>query len=233
MSVGSIYCVKCGQENSAGNIVCTNCGASLEKSPGGVPGIGGAAQAPKTGSWWGGLNPSIKGAVVMFIAVIVLRTIGAASKGLSCLFSFPVEIALAMAQGVLVSKFALAQKPKYQPKDYPGLAAMSGLYVYLPSLMFGILVGILTGDLILIPLLLLNFIQGFGGIALYMIMASLSAWVYARTGGKGMIGMLAGIGCLATVAVALVLGLVVYLLYAMGSQVLQYFNLTMLPFLWM
>ena len=143
------YCVKCGQANSSTNLACTNCGSPLQKS---VPSF---ASVPLTsGSWWDNLNPAVKGAIVMFVGILILRSLASLTKGLSCLLGFPVEIALALAQGVLVSKYANKQSYKYQPKDYPFQAGLSAFYVYLPNLLLGILIGLVSGDLLLIPLLL-------------------------------------------------------------------------------
>lgn len=227
MTLGIIYCVNCGSENDSANIVCTNCGARLQKSiaPGGVAQTQPGIQQPSD-TWWGRLNPAVKGAAIMFVAILVLRSIASVTRGLSCLFSFPFEIALAMTQGVLVSKYAAEQKPKYQPKDYPYQAALSAFYVYLPGLLFGVFLGLATGDLLLIPLLVLNFLQGIGGVLLYMLMASISAWIYVRTGGKGMVGILVGVGCLGMLVVSLILAVVAFLLISWGGQLWQqYFTL--------
>jgi hypothetical protein len=214
------YCVKCGQANSSTNLACTNCGSPLQKS---VPSF---ASVPLTsGSWWDNLNPAVKGAIVMFVGILILRSLASLTKGLSCLLGFPVEIALALAQGVLVSKYANKQSYKYQPKDYPFQAGLSAFYVYLPNLLLGILIGLVSGDLLLIPLLIINFVQGIGGIALYIIMTWLSAWIYVRTGGKGMFGILVGVGCASIIVVALVIALVVFLLASLGIKALDYFSL--------
>jgi hypothetical protein len=214
------YCVKCGQANSSTNIACTNCGTRLQKP---VPSF--ASAPPTSGSWWDNLNPAIKGAVVMFVGILLLRSLASLTKGLSCLFGFPVEIALALVQGVMVSKYAEKQGYKYQPKDYPFQAGLSAFYVYLPNLLLGILIGLISGDLLLIPLLIINFIQGIGGIALYIIMTWLSALIYVRTGGKGMFGILVGVGCVSIVVVALVIAVFVFVLASLGIQAVDYFTL--------
>jgi hypothetical protein len=161
----------------------------------------------------------------MFVGILLLRSLASLTKGLSCLLGFPVEIALALVQGVMVSKYAEKQGYKYQPKDYPFQAGLSAFYVYLPNLLLGIVIGLISGDLLLIPLLIINFIQGIGGIALYVIMTWLSALIYVRTGGKGMFGILVGVGCASIVVVAIVIAIVVFILASLGIQAVDYFTL--------
>lgn len=215
-----IYCVKCGQANSSTNIACTNCGSRLQKS---VPSF--ASAPPASGSWWGNLNPALKGAIVMFVGVLLLRSLASLTKGLSCLLGFPVEIALALVQGVVVSKYAKEQGYKYRPKDYPFQAGLSAFYVYLPNLLIGILIGLISGDLLLIPLLIINFIQGIGSVVLYIFMTWLSAWIYVRTGGKGLFGILVGVGCTSIIVVAVIIAIVVLILTSLGIQAVDYFTL--------
>lgn len=176
------------------------------------------------GSWWKKASPAVKGGILLFWVVMILGTIASLTRGVFCAFSFPMDIAVGLAQGVLVAKFAASQPEKYSPRDYIPQAILATVYASLIPVGFGLILGLLTGDVLMLPLLLVNLLQSMGAMGIHALAAAAGAWIYGRTGGKGMAGMLLGVGCIGSILIGVILAGVVALLAVIGINMVDYFS---------
>lgn len=221
-----MYCPECGEPNPEDARFCKECGKALPES---IPTAGQAEfgeSAPSTPqtkaeslntTWWQGLAPDWRAALLVTVFIIVLGLIGDLVPGLGFLLSIPFMVFIYYIQGVLTGKYARSN-PSYKDKKYFLLGARSGIWT---SVVFGIIFTLITlaiqftftlgTALALIPLIIS---QSLLDIFLNVSFSALGAWLYKVLGGTRMILISIGvIGCGTILAVGIVLAVLIVLVY--------------------
>jgi len=153
------------------------------------------------------------------MAATVLKTV---TGGAGILFSFPIQVIIMLAQGVMVARFA-SKDSRYTKADYFRLGLYSGLWTVLLNLALtvavaAVMVGATLGAAIAaLPPLIVTFLAP---LIFDITLPGLGAWLYGRYGGKKLIAALAGVGCISLVIFGGLLAILLAVLANYGIKLL-------------
>lgn len=173
-------------------------------------------------SGWKRLSPDIKAGVIFGLFNAVIHIINYVSGGLGFLFTSPIALLIGLLQGMTVVRYA-RQSSRYVPQQYVKLAALSGVWMILFSLLVqavlsAVLLGISLGAAVgLIPIFILMTISS---TIVQIIAPIIGAWLYNRYGGAKLVIVTGGVGCGCSILLLGALVVIIGVLIGAGTQVL-------------
>ena len=238
-NVQQVFCPQCGAPNRADAFTCAHCQAVLLKAEGkdtspppfaSTPSPVFSNQALPPLSPWQNLRPDIRSAIITFAVVSGLQALTDAVPGLGFTLTAPFAIIAYYVQGIITGRL-IKSDPRYReaaPGKYAQLGAMSGFWtsavistlltLIVVALMGTVTVGTFVAAIpVILGLSILDILLNIG-------FSALGAWLYGRSGGKGVLGISIGVVTCGIVFVCLLSVLILAGLTALGISVYQGFT---------
>lgn len=229
-----VYCPNCGSANDSDLYECVQCNEVLPKLTPAYTPIAATAPATfhssglvpryspvETSTFWQKLGPALRAAILTSFVVSGIQSLSSLFPGLGFAFSAPFAVIAYYAQGIVTGKLAKSD-PRYQHSNvghYARLGVISAVWTSLVistiltiivlSFEFALTIGSIA---VLIPVIL---VSRLADIFLNVCFSALGAWMYGRSGGKGILGISIGVlgcgislACLLSVIVLTILGVI-------------------------